>query len=122
MDKSRGRDAPSTGVKKQTRTRTGCLNCRRKKRKCDEGRPVCGTCRRRSEQCEWGLKISFRTEHAQGIDESHPSMKRMARNRPPREFEIVDVTSDVIQDYHHPTSWIESDNEADDRLDYSEAS
>lgn len=107
-------------AKKQTRTRTGCLNCRRKKRKCDEGRPVCGTCRRRTEHCEWGLKISFRVENAQGIDSAHPSMRRMARTRPSREFEIMDVTSDVIRDYHQPVSWAESDNEADSRIDYRE--
>lgn len=107
-------------AKKQTRTRTGCLNCRRKKRKCDEGRPVCGTCRRRTEHCEWGLKISFRVENAQGIDSAHPSMRRMARTRPSRDFEIMDVTSDVIRDYHQPVSWAESDNEADSRIDYRE--
>lgn len=116
----RGESGTVGPAKKQTRTRTGCLNCRRKKRKCDEGRPVCGTCRRRSEHCEWGLKISFRVENAQGIDSTHPSMRRMARTRPSREFEIMDVTSDVIRDYHQPVSWAESDNEADSRIDYRE--
>ncbi|KAM0433329.1 hypothetical protein ACHAPT_004205 [Fusarium lateritium] len=101
--------------KKKTRTRSGCLNCRRKKRKCDEGRPACGTCRRRSEHCEWGLKITFRAENAQGLDGRHPSMRKMARRRP-REFEILDVTSEVIRDYNAPSSLLESeDDEADGR-------
>ncbi|KAF4435738.1 hypothetical protein F53441_13442 [Fusarium austroafricanum] len=95
---------------KHKRTRSGCLNCRRKKRKCDEGRPACGTCRRRNESCEWGLKIAFRAEHAQCLNARHPSMRKMARRRPPREFEILDVTDEVIRDYNGA----ETDEEADE--------
>ncbi|XWW96095.1 hypothetical protein V2A60_004065 [Cordyceps javanica] len=83
---------------KRTRTRTGCLNCRRKKRKCDESRPSCGSCLRRGQSCEWGLKVTFRAENAQHLDESHPSMRRSAR-RFPREFEILDITAEIIRDY-----------------------
>ncbi|CAM1507474.1 Fc.00g071150.m01.CDS01 [Cosmosporella sp. VM-42] len=101
-------------AQKRTRTRTGCLNCRRKKRKCDEGRPACGTCCRRNEHCEWGLKITFRAENAQCIDGAHPSMRR-ARRGPPREFEILDVTSEVVRDYHTPSMLFESDEELDVR-------
>ncbi|KAM6514691.1 hypothetical protein FSOLCH5_008931 [Fusarium solani] len=108
-------ERPQQVPKKKTRTRSGCLNCRRKKRKCDEGRPACGTCRRRSEHCEWGLKITFRAENAQGLDGRHPSMRKMARRRP-REFEILDVTSEVIRDYNAPSSLLESeDDDADAR-------
>lgn len=100
--------------RKRTRTRTGCLNCRRKKRKCDEGRPACGTCYRRNEHCEWGLKITFRAENAQSLESRHPSMRRMARKRPPREFEILDITSEVIRDYNAPSPLLESDDEEAD--------
>ncbi|KXT12058.1 hypothetical protein AC579_4695, partial [Pseudocercospora musae] len=41
------------------RTRTGCLNCRRKRRKCDEVKPTCEACQARNEVCEWGVKVSF---------------------------------------------------------------
>ncbi|KAJ4257766.1 hypothetical protein NW757_003392 [Fusarium falciforme] len=106
-------ERPQQVPKKKTRTRSGCLNCRRKKRKCDEGRPACGTCRRRNEHCEWGLKITFRAENAQGLDGRHPSMRKMARRRP-REFEILDVTSEVIRDYNAPSSLLElEDDDAD---------
>ncbi|KAK3187317.1 hypothetical protein K4F52_003948 [Lecanicillium sp. MT-2017a] len=84
---------------KRTRTRTGCLNCRRKKRKCDEGRPACGSCHRRGQTCEWGLKVTFRAENAQRLEAEHPSMKRMAK-RWPHEFEILDVTGEIIRDYN----------------------
>ncbi|KAG5752446.1 hypothetical protein H9Q69_003023 [Fusarium xylarioides] len=98
---------------KHKRTRSGCLNCRRKKRKCDETRPACGTCRRRNESCEWGLKIAFRAEHAQSLNARHPSMRKMARRRQPREFEILDVTDEVIRDYNGAETE-EEDNETSD--------
>lgn len=34
------------------RSRSGCLNCKRRKRKCDEQRPGCQACTRRGIQCE----------------------------------------------------------------------
>ncbi|KAF5022479.1 hypothetical protein F66182_5451 [Fusarium sp. NRRL 66182] len=97
---SRCRPPPRPESVKHKRTRSGCLNCRRKKRKCDEGRPTCGTCRRRNEPCEWGLRVAFRAEHAQCLNARHPSMRKMARRRPPREFAILDVTDEVIRDYN----------------------
>ncbi|CAH0051682.1 unnamed protein product [Clonostachys solani] len=84
---------------KHTRTRTGCLNCRRKKRKCDEGRPACGTCRRRQEKCIWGVQLKFLTENAKGIGDEHPSMRRLRGKKQNSNFEILDVTEDVIRDY-----------------------
>src|SRR6478735_276630 len=104
---------------KHKRTRSGCLNCRRKKRKCDESRPACGTCRRRNESCEWGLKIAFRAENAQCLNARHPSMRKMARRRQPREFEILDVTDEVIRDYNGAETE-EEDNETSD--DHARAS
>ena len=42
-------------------------------------------------------------------------MRKMARRRP-REFEILDVTSEVIRDYNAPSSLLESeDDDADAR-------
>lgn len=34
------------------RSRGGCLNCKRRKRKCDETRPGCSACERRGIQCQ----------------------------------------------------------------------
>ncbi|GKT45440.1 adhesion and hyphal regulator 1 [Colletotrichum spaethianum] len=97
--------------KKRTRTRTGCLNCRRKKRKCDEGRPACGGCSRRKETCEWGIKVTFRAENAQTILQDHPSMKKARRPPPRRHFEILNVTKEVIRDYHLPLGFNEYDSD-----------
>ncbi|KAF4996157.1 hypothetical protein FGRMN_4649 [Fusarium graminum] len=104
---------------KHKRTRSGCLNCRRKKRKCDEERPACGTCRRRSESCEWGLKIAFRAEHARCLNARHPSMRKMARRRSPKEFEILDITDQVIRDYHGAEVEDESLDDNDSRTQTS---
>ncbi|VUC26073.1 unnamed protein product [Clonostachys rosea] len=91
-------DAPKPPPK-HTRTRTGCLNCRRKKRKCDERRPACGTCRRRQEKCTWGVQLKFLAENAKGISDEHPSMLKLKSKRQNDCFEILDVTEDVIRDY-----------------------
>lgn len=37
----------------RTRSRLGCLTCRRKKKKCDQGKPKCGLCLRVGTHCEW---------------------------------------------------------------------
>lgn len=112
QDSTHGSSIPEASVhpKRRTRTRTGCFNCRRKKRKCDERRPTCSTCSRRAECCEWGLKIVFRHENAQCLDGSHPSMRKMAGRRRARGFEILDVTSEVIRDYDLPSPADESDH------------
>ncbi|KAE8320775.1 fungal-specific transcription factor domain-containing protein [Aspergillus sergii] len=39
--------------KVSTRSRTGCLTCRRRKKKCDERQPVCSGCDRNQLPCEW---------------------------------------------------------------------
>lgn len=35
------------------RVRTGCLTCRRRKKKCDEAKPVCSGCDRNKLECSW---------------------------------------------------------------------
>jgi hypothetical protein len=38
---------------RHTRTRTGCLTCRSRKKKCDQVKPRCAGCRRNVLTCEW---------------------------------------------------------------------
>lgn len=40
-------------AKRQIRSRTGCLTCRRRKKKCDENRPSCAGCQRNHLECQW---------------------------------------------------------------------
>ncbi|KAJ9316141.1 transcriptional regulator family: Fungal Specific TF [Paecilomyces variotii] len=52
------------------RTRTGCLRCRARKRKCDEERPVCHSCRSRNLECVYGTRLSFLSKNAHTLDQS----------------------------------------------------
>lgn len=36
--------------------KTGCLTCRKRKKKCDEKRPLCEFCMKRGIQCEWEIR------------------------------------------------------------------
>lgn len=47
----------STG--KPKRVRTGCLTCRERHLKCDEGVPVCQNCRKSSRKCKRGVRLNF---------------------------------------------------------------
>ncbi|KAI6779421.1 C6 finger domain-containingprotein [Emericellopsis cladophorae] len=39
------------------RSRLGCEECRRRRRKCDEGQPICGPCSSFRRQCDYTLKV-----------------------------------------------------------------
>ncbi|KAL5358952.1 fungal-specific transcription factor domain-containing protein [Aspergillus floccosus] len=42
------------------RTRTGCLTCRQRKKKCDETKPLCKACERNKLDCSWPSHIRRR--------------------------------------------------------------
>lgn len=86
---------PTSGKK---RSRNGCLNCRRKRRKCSETKPTCEGCQTRAEVCEWGVKVSFRPENAQTVGKEHHALFRRTSSAS-RSFQIVDVTNEVARDY-----------------------
>ncbi|KAH7095737.1 putative C6 transcription factor [Paraphoma chrysanthemicola] len=97
-DKSEGKRSKPA----RPRTRHGCLNCKSKRRKCNEAKPICGRCQDRGEYCEWGPRLIFRNQNALGVatDDLVPQ-QHGSRNRKPVRFKIKDVTSEVIRDYHH---------------------
>ncbi|KAI0466904.1 hypothetical protein F4859DRAFT_288024 [Xylaria cf. heliscus] len=84
---------------KKSRTRTGCWNCRHRRKKCNEHRPVCGNCAQKGETCEWGMRLSFRHENFHFISETHPSMQQNTASQRNSNLEIVDITNEVIRDY-----------------------
>lgn len=96
------------------RTRSGCQNCRRKRRKCDETKPRCQGCQNREEKCEWGVKVSWRPENAQTVSEEHPSMRKGAACGPSSGYQIVDVTSEVVRDYVVDVSELYPSNDSSD--------
>ncbi|KAK2608489.1 hypothetical protein QQS21_002951 [Conoideocrella luteorostrata] len=91
---------PQAKRQKYLRTRTGCLACRRRKIKCDDKRPTCGWCKKRKKTCQWGVELKFRDENAHKLGSDHPSMILASRRRPGG-YEIVNITAEVISDYHN---------------------
>ncbi|EUC60223.1 fungal Zn, 2-cys(6) binuclear cluster domain protein [Rhizoctonia solani AG-3 Rhs1AP] len=43
---------------KHRRTKTGCLTCKRRRKKCDETRPKCRNCVRICSDCAYGPSVS----------------------------------------------------------------
>ncbi|KAI0970425.1 hypothetical protein F4678DRAFT_139169 [Xylaria arbuscula] len=98
-------DPPNDGQKKRVRCRTGCWNCRRKRRKCNGKQPTCETCSQKGEICQWGIKLSFRPENNYSVSDSHPSMRQASIFSRDTVIEFYDITQEIIRDYHgepHP--------------------
>lgn len=53
-----GQEAVATASKPK-RVRTGCLTCRERHLKCDEGLPHCNNCRKSNRVCKRGLRLNF---------------------------------------------------------------
>jgi hypothetical protein len=49
----------SAATNKPKRVRTGCLTCRERHLKCDEGLPNCQNCRKSSRVCKRGVRLNF---------------------------------------------------------------
>ncbi|UPX18534.1 uncharacterized protein EKO05_0008831 [Ascochyta rabiei] len=87
---------------KRARVRSGCMQCRTKRRKCDEAKPVCGRCKGKKEACQWGTRIVFREENNHGLSTlqllpKHKTSKSIA----PGGFQIQDITAEVIREQQH---------------------
>src|ERR1700738_2643044 len=52
-------EGSSVTANKPKRVRTGCLTCRERHLKCDEGLPNCKNCRKSNRQCKRGVRLSF---------------------------------------------------------------
>lgn len=51
---------PDTALaSKPKRVRTGCLTCRERHLKCDEGLPTCQNCKRSNRKCKRGVRLNF---------------------------------------------------------------
>jgi hypothetical protein len=62
------------------RSRTGCLTCRTRRRKCDERRPQCENCEAKGLSCRYGANITFVEPNATvplepSRDKSYPRIK-----------------------------------------------
>ena len=52
-------DGAAAAANKPKRVRTGCLTCRERHLKCDEGLPNCQNCRKSSRVCKRGVRLNF---------------------------------------------------------------
>lgn len=50
---------PNAAVSRPKRVRTGCLTCRERHLKCDEGVPDCVNCRKSHRACRRGVRLNF---------------------------------------------------------------
>ncbi|KAI5456378.1 hypothetical protein BGZ63DRAFT_429037 [Mariannaea sp. PMI_226] len=57
-----------------TKTTAGCLMCKEKKVKCDEGRPVCARCRRNHRQCTYTQALTISRPHVRSGQYIKPSI------------------------------------------------
>lgn len=96
----------ATGKPKRARVRSGCMRCRTKRRKCDEAKPVCGRCKDKKESCQWGTRIVFRERNHLSLDTPQLfSTQKKSKSAAPNNFEIQDVTAEVIRDHQQQESW-----------------
>ncbi|KAH8812960.1 hypothetical protein F5884DRAFT_786808 [Xylogone sp. PMI_703] len=58
------------------RTRTGCLTCRRRGKKCDETLPCCINCSRASRTCKYGQLIRFKPVSSKSQQIAHPLQRQ----------------------------------------------
>lgn len=61
------------------RSKTGCLCCRKRKKKCDEKHPTCGLCRSRNEDCIWTVHV-FNPQRG-SFDEHRINKKNVSRTK-----------------------------------------
>ncbi|KAF4472118.1 Transcriptional regulatory moc3 [Fusarium albosuccineum] len=80
------------------RVRSGCLTCRSRKVKCDEGRPTCHNCTRLEKQCVYQARRSSRRPET--TPSSRSPAERSDARRPGRQLE----TQDTSQPESHSTS------------------
>ncbi|KAK7626094.1 C6 zinc finger domain protein [Phyllosticta citricarpa] len=48
----------------KSRSRSGCLTCRKRKIRCDEGKPTCSNCRSKNLECQRGVALKWEQEYA----------------------------------------------------------
>ncbi|TGO48170.1 hypothetical protein BOTNAR_0489g00020 [Botryotinia narcissicola] len=104
--------APGMGIKAPVpRTRTGCLTCRARKVKCDEGKLDCGRCIRLQRDCKWSTPPAHMlatTSHGHGISStsSLPTSQQLAlgKTRIPKDsfvIEFPNIDKTTMPYIHH---------------------
>ncbi|KAJ3525660.1 hypothetical protein NM208_g11542 [Fusarium decemcellulare] len=64
-----------------TRSRLGCLTCRRRHKKCDEKRPVCRVCQKSGRECEYGSELKWAAVDNSGSFAAKHNSKKKTRGQ-----------------------------------------
>ncbi|KAI1871713.1 hypothetical protein JX265_005699 [Neoarthrinium moseri] len=86
------------------RVRTGCLKCRVRRRKCDEGKPRCQRCISGGFDCQYGTRLSFLDKNAFTVNEPAPPVKENAAAPSYRKVQFVDEPSNKDSHQEHDAS------------------
>lgn len=83
--------AAAAAAAKPKRVRTGCLTCRERHLKCDEGTPDCQNCKKSNRECKRGVRLNF-------ID---TTVKNPPITPPTEEWDVVfqDESREIASEY-----------------------
>ncbi|KAK1779139.1 hypothetical protein QBC45DRAFT_326623 [Copromyces sp. CBS 386.78] len=78
---------PAKKASVRTRTKTGCLTCRKRRIKCDEAKPICNNCTKSKRQCDgYNRRLTFKEplgSYGHGPAHfGHPVYHQQNRNQP----------------------------------------
>ncbi|KAK5998736.1 hypothetical protein PT974_01118 [Cladobotryum mycophilum] len=68
-------------VSRIIRTRTGCFTCRRRKKKCDEQKPICGGCTRNRFGCDWPTHLGQARPRGRSVSSATPATVSMTEEK-----------------------------------------
>ncbi|TDZ37654.1 Aspercryptin biosynthesis cluster-specific transcription regulator atnN [Colletotrichum trifolii] len=63
---------PRASRTKNTKSRSGCITCKKRRVRCDEAKPTCGNCAKSKRQCEGYLSKASPADYAKHLLESRP--------------------------------------------------
>ncbi|KAJ5312116.1 hypothetical protein N7508_002946 [Penicillium antarcticum] len=101
------------GQSRLTRCRTGCMRCRVRRRKCDEGKPRCRNCIDRNFQCQYGPQLTFLSKNAHTIQASQVAP-------PSAGYEAIRFINEEPQKDTTETEAGADDNEMDDTFSHTD--
>lgn len=92
------RHPESGGIRKSgiTRVRTGCFTCRKRRKKCDEKRPICENCRKTNIYCE-GFPQQVRWGQRPAARSAEKSVAPMATSPRAQNSTVIDLTAGGVQ-------------------------
>lgn len=91
---SDSKDQAASNNGKPKRVRTGCLTCRERHLKCDEGLPTCLNCRKSSRECKRGVRLNF-------IDTQIEEPPTLAPNDDEWRLDFMDESRDIADEYQN---------------------